>query len=67
MFTNTKVTHAVRLALVVGAASTAAFSGAAFAQEQAKKEEAAKYLAKPLLVLLKETTMFRWHGFGCCL
>lgn len=42
MFINTKVTHAVRLALVVGAASAAAFSGAAFAQEQAKKEEAAK-------------------------
>ncbi len=42
MFINTKVTHAVRLALVVGAASSVAFSGAAFAQEQAKKEEAAK-------------------------
>lgn len=42
MFTNTKVTHAVRLALVFGAASSAAFSGAAFAQEQSKKDEAAK-------------------------
>ena len=39
MFTNTKVTHAVRLALVFGAASTAALSTTAVAQEteEAKK------------------------------
>ena len=41
MFTNTKVTHAVRLALVFGAASTAALSATAVAQEteEAKKVE----------------------------
>lgn len=41
MFTNTKVTHAVRLALVFGAASTAALSTTAVAQEteEAKKVE----------------------------
>ena len=41
MFTNTKVTHAVRLALVFGAASTAALSANAVAQEteEAKKVE----------------------------
>ncbi len=41
MFTNTKVTHAVRLALVFGAASTVALSATAVAQEteEAKKVE----------------------------
>ena len=41
MFANTKVTHAVRLALVFGAASTAAMSAPAVAQEagEAKKVE----------------------------
>lgn len=41
MFTNTKVTHAVRLALVFGAASTAVMSANAAAQqaEEAKKVE----------------------------
>jgi iron complex outermembrane receptor protein len=40
MFTNNKLSKAVRLAVAFGAASTAAFSGTAFAQQEA--EETAK-------------------------
>ncbi|MFC4655912.1 TonB-dependent receptor domain-containing protein [Rheinheimera marina] len=42
MFTNNKLSKAVRLAVAFGAVSTVAFTGAAFAQDAAQKEESAE-------------------------
>ncbi|WP_337841230.1 TonB-dependent receptor [Rheinheimera sp.] len=42
MFTNNKLSKAVRLAVAFGAVSTVAFTGAAFAQDAAKEESAEK-------------------------